>query len=246
MTSLHLVAGLPDWLRDAAIPVLVLHIAAGTIALLSGTLAISVRKGERIHRLSGTVFFVCMVLMGASASFLAALERRYSMVLGGLFAVYLVATAWIAARRADGETGRFERVAMIAILVLATLYLALGLQAHNSAGGKIDGFPAAAYFFVAGFAALIAAMDLTVVIRGGRVGAQRVARHLWRMCVALFFAAGSFFTNALPRILPHGVHGSPLLIVPVALPLLLMAFWLIRVLFTKWHAGGTGTEPARP
>jgi uncharacterized membrane protein len=243
MTSLHLVSGLPAWLQAVAMTVLFLHIAAGTIALLTGAVAITARKGERVHRVAGTLFFISMLFMGAAASFLAALEHRYSMVLGGLLTIYLVSTAWMAARRADHEIGAFERGGLAAITLLAALYLALGLLAARSGSGSIDGLPAAASFFVGTLAALMAIADLRVIIRGGLSGAQRIARHLWRMSLGLFFAAGSFFTNALPRVLPHSFAHSPMIFLPMFVPLLLMMFWLIRVRLTKWYVQTPLSQP---
>jgi hypothetical protein len=38
------------------LPLLILHIFSGTIGLLSGSFAIAVRKGNRLHRASGNVF----------------------------------------------------------------------------------------------------------------------------------------------------------------------------------------------
>jgi hypothetical protein len=61
----------------------------------------------------------------------------------------------------------------------------------------------------------IAAMgDAKVVLSGGISGAPRIARHLWRMCLGLTLALGSFFTNALPHLLPGPVHVTALLLFP--------------------------------
>lgn len=42
---------------------LILHVIAGTIALLAGIVAMSSRKGARAHRVVGSVFFVSMLFM---------------------------------------------------------------------------------------------------------------------------------------------------------------------------------------
>jgi hypothetical protein len=82
--------------------------------------------------------------------------------------------------------------------------------------------------------AIAAITDAKVVLAGGISGAPRIARHLWRMCVALIFATGSFFTNALPRLLPGPMHVSSAFFFPILLPLGLLVFWMIRVRFTGW------------
>jgi hypothetical protein len=78
--------------------------------------------------------------------------------------------------------------------------------------------------------------DIKVAAAGGIAGAPRVARHLWRMCLAFTMAAGSFFTNALPRALPV-VHKLPLLVlfVPQFFLLGLLLFWMVRVRLTGWY-----------
>jgi hypothetical protein len=48
-----------------------LHIGAGTLALVSGTAAAVARKGGRVHRAAGTIFFVSMLVMAAFAAYLA-------------------------------------------------------------------------------------------------------------------------------------------------------------------------------
>jgi hypothetical protein len=81
-------------------------------------------------------------------------------------------------------------------------------------------------------AALAAAGDLRLILRRGILGAQRITRHLWRMCFALFIAAGSFFLGQ-QQVFPASVRGSPFLFVPVLAILALMIFWLCRVRFTS-------------
>src|SRR5256886_12841210 len=92
-----------------------------------------------------------------------------------------------------------------------------------------------------------AAGDVRMLVRGGVLGAKRIARHLWRMCFGLFIAAGSFFlgpSNRPLRLLSAvglGQHLSPALfstglyLVLTILPLILLIFWLIRVRFAKTH-----------
>ncbi len=57
-----------------------------------------------------------------------------------------------------------------------------GLEVANSQTGSKDGYPAGAYFIFGSVALLFAAGDVRMLVRGGISGAQRIARHLWRMC----------------------------------------------------------------
>src|SRR5262249_39651735 len=78
--------------------------------------------------------------------------------------------------------------------------------------------------------------DARLVRAGGVTGAWRIGRHLWRMCLGLTFAAGSAFTNGLPRLLPNTVHVPLILLfIPQLSSLVLLIFWMIRVRFTGWY-----------
>src|SRR5258708_3916868 len=81
--------------------------------------------------------------------------------------------------------------------------------------------------FLGSVALLAAAGDVRMLVRGGVFGAQRVARHLWRMCFGLFIATGSFLAQR--RVIAF--LGGPKIMLLAALPSILMIFWLIRVRF---------------
>jgi hypothetical protein len=88
-------------------------------------------------------------------------------------------------------------------------------------------------FLPMGFVVLLAAAgDVRMLARGGISGVQRLLRHLWRMCFALFFATGSFFLGQ-QQVFPAFLRASNILLVPAFLPLLLLVFWLVRVRFTN-------------
>ena|SRR5688500_9577578 len=72
------------------------------------------------------------------------------------------------------------------------------------------------------------ASDVRVARSGPLRGASRLARHLWRMCFALWIAAGSFFLGQADK-LPEVLRIPALLAVPVLIPLVAMVYWLWRV-----------------
>ncbi len=87
--------------------ILFFHIVAGTLGMLSGFVAVFLRKGSRRHRRAGIVFVIAMLSLSASGTYLAILKHQPGNVLGGMLTFYLVATAWITARRKQEETGNF-------------------------------------------------------------------------------------------------------------------------------------------
>ena len=54
------------------------------------------------------------------------------------------------------------------------------------------------------------------------------------MCFALWIATASFFLGQADEF-PEALRIMPLLCTPVLLVLLLMFYWLARVMFTQWR-----------
>ena len=106
-------------------PMVLFHILAGSLAMLSGAVALSLRKGSRRHGVAGSVFVVCMLGLSGSGAFMAfvAPDGETINVLMGLFTFYLVATAWLTARRRTGGTGPLDWAAfLVAVAVAAGLF----------------------------------------------------------------------------------------------------------------------------
>jgi hypothetical protein len=244
---LHVPAGSPWWLFAAANLLLFLHIAGGSVGILSGFVALLSPKGRRVHRVAGTTFFVSMLVMatiGAGASpFLPVPEMPN--VFAGVLVFYLVATSMVAIRRKDGGIGRFEKGGLAVALGIVAAGVFYILLARNSPTGTIGKTPPQAFFVFAILGSIAAVGDIRVILRGGISGAARIARHLWRMCAALTIASGSFFLGQ-QKIMPASMHGSPWLFVPVFAPLLLMVFWLIRVRVGTRFKRGPIARPIAP
>ncbi len=217
--------------------ILVLHISAGIIGILSGTAAMSFRKGSPRHALAGKVFVASMLIMAAAAVYLAILKHQPNDVGGGILTFYLVGTAWLTARRRDGETSRFDWVALLLPLAIGVGGWINGLEAMHSPSGTKYGVPAGMHIFMGSICLLAAAGDVRMLLRGGVFGVERIMRHLWRMCFGLFIATGSFFLGQGSKVFPAFVLKTGVLFVPAILPLLLLIFWMIRVRFSNAYAG---------
>jgi hypothetical protein len=235
----HLYQGSPPWLLALVTAGLVIHIGAGATGILTGGAALTVRKGERAHRGFGTAFAVAMMTMSIAASSLAIVAvlgghaSQMPNVFAGIFAFYLAVTAWITVKRPQGTIGRAEIAGVVVAFAIAGLCLVSVAERLMGQVQDDNGVPVAAPIIFAFVAALVAGLDLKVVLRGGITGVQRIARHLWRMCVSLFVATGSFFLGQ-QKDMPAFMQGSPVLIVLGVAPLVLMIFWLFWVRRAAW------------
>ena len=228
---LHLPPGSPLLVRAAAATILALHIGGGVVGILSGATAAMAPKGGPLHRAAGHVFFLSMLIMSGIGTIVSPFLPQWSNVGPGVFTFYLVATAWMTVRRPEGQVGRFEVGAVVLAWSAAAMGVVLGLLAAWSPKG-LDGYSPMFFFIFATFPALAGALDLRVIRRGGVSGGPRIARHLWRMCVGLFIAAGSLFLGQ-PKVFPSWLRGSPIMFAPEISIVILMIFWLVRVRQTK-------------
>jgi uncharacterized membrane protein len=213
-------------------PILFLHISSGITGLLSGTVAMSFRKGSRGHVAAGRVFVISMLSLSTAGAYLAVMKSQTGNVIGGVVTFYMVTTAWATTKRKEGETGIFDWGALIVALAVGVGLVIYGLGAANSPTGSRGGYPAVFYFIWASVVLFSAAGDVRMLMRGGVFGAQRIVRHLWRMSFALFIASGSFFLGQ-QQVFPASLRGAKVWFVPAFLPLILMIFWLLRVWFTN-------------
>ena len=224
----------------------VLHIGGGTVGLFAGTAAAFARKGGRLHRNAGNIFTASMLVMAVFAVYLAVvIPGQIVNLFIGTFAFYLVATAWLTAWRRPGVTGFAEKVALAVVLCLLLPFgivsfdMLADLPLPFKSAVPIKGPVLIAMYSFTLVIAIAAITDTLVVVNGGISGAARIARHLWRMCLGLTLAAGSAFTNGLPRLLPAHVHGTTIFFVPQFVTLGLLIFWMIRVRFTGWFRRST-------
>ena len=207
---------------------LLLHICAGTLGCLSGFIAVFLRKGSGWHARAGTVFAVSMLALAGSGAYMAALKLQPGNILAGSITLYLVATAWLTARRRTSQTGAFDWAALVFITILTSVEATYAVQAALSPTGHKYGYSPGPYIMLGSVAMLATVGDLRMLIRGGVSGTQRIARHLWRMCFAFFIAAASIFL-ARQHLFPSILRRTGALYFLSLLPIVLMIFWLLRL-----------------
>ncbi|CAN1549566.1 hypothetical protein MCEMIH16_02113 [Caulobacteraceae bacterium] len=228
--------GDPVWMHLGANALLWAHIAGGAVGMVTGVIALAVRKGQRVHRAAGSVFFVAMFVayaIGAGVAPFLDTGQRPNFV-AGIMALYLLISGAMAARRRDARAGAPEVIGLLvalSITVAGVIFMRMGAA---SPSGTVDGSPPQAFFLFTIAGAFAAAGELHVLVRKQLSNVSRIARHLWRMCFSLFIASGSFFLGQ-QQVFPEALQDSALLYIVALSPLPVMLFWLGKVRFDDWR-----------
>jgi len=200
-----------------------LHVLGGAVALVSGLVALYSFKGRWLHRRSGTLFVYAMLMMSLSGALIAMGRKGAEVnIPAGLVTAYLVTTALLTVRASSARSRQVERVAMVAAFALGAASITSAFVAAGR-GNPVLAVP----LVIFGLVSLLAGVgDRRMLRAGGLQGAARLKRHLWRMCVALFIAAASFFLGPVRRI-PEPLRTPPFRLIPLVV-LVTMAYWLWR------------------
>src|SRR5437773_6783486 len=173
-------------------PILIAHICGGVVGLVSGTAAMCFRKGSPRHVLAGKVFVASMLTMGAFAAYLAITRHQPNNIGGGILTVYLIGTAWLTARRRDGETSRLAWVLLLIPLANGIPGWMAGLKVLRSGHSSLDGVPVGMILFMGSVCLLAAAGDVRMLVAGGFGGSEPVLGLVLCMCFWAFIALGFF------------------------------------------------------
>lgn len=207
---------------------MVVHILAGSLALVFGYVALFAAKGAALHRKSGMLFVYTMLTLSLTGAVIAAVRGKEGTAIGAVLTAYFLITALTAVRPLEGWSRRLDIGLMLVALTIALTSLTWGLEMLDSPTGRREGLPPFP-FFMTGIIGLLAAVGDVRMIRSGPLrGAPRLARHLWRMCWALWVAAGSFFFGQAKHI-PEPIRILPLLAIPPVLALGALVYWMWRV-----------------
>jgi uncharacterized membrane protein len=205
------------------------HILAGSLGLLFGYVALYATKGGTRHRTSGRLFVYAMLTMAAFGGMIA-LVRDIAPAINipaALLTSYLAITALTTVRPPAAGGRWLDVAAMLVALAVGVTMLTFGFEALAN-DGKRNGMPAFPFFMFGVVGTLGSVGDVRMIRSGALRGARRLARHLWRMCFALFIAALSFSVQ-LAKMIPTPARIPALLALPMLAVLVTMAYWLWRV-----------------
>ena len=96
---------------------LILHVAAGSTALLAAILAISFRKGAKKHNLAGKTYFWAMMAVAATAIPVSILRPNLMLFFVALFSSYMAYAGWRFGRKSRYIMNRKPYVELAMLLV---------------------------------------------------------------------------------------------------------------------------------
>ena len=168
-----------------------------------------------------------MMVVAITGTVMGALLFEMAAVIPGLLTFYLVLTSLLTVHRPVAL--KFSWIDFGAMLMGLTVSMA-----SFSYGFMAERQPTVLYIIFGAVALLATLGDIGMMLARKIQGTHRLARHLWRMCVALFLASISLFIGQ-SQVFPELLRNPGLLPIPMLLVLFLMFYWLVRVLFTQWR-----------
>ena len=155
---------------------LVIHIFAGVIALLSAALALSTEKGKKFHVLSGKSYFWAMVLIFLTAIPMSILNSNVFLFLVAIFSFYLAFSGMRFARNRKGIPTRLDLIAVnFMFLSGAGMWILAIIFFINNNSQFIT-------LIVFGFLALFLGYgDFQTFKNQTAIGKERIAKHLTNM-----------------------------------------------------------------
>lgn len=150
-------------------------------------------------------------------------------MLAAALTAYLVCSGVLVVRRSVQESRPLYTLLMLFAFATAAMGYVFGLDVL--AMPKVAGW-APMFFAFASVALIGALLDLRLLRAGSIAGPHRLARHLWRMGLALWIATMSFFLGQA-KLFPPAVRESGLLALPVLTVALMILYWLVRVFWKR-------------
>ena len=114
---------------------LVLHIAAGTLSLITGSLNMILPKGGKRHQKIGRVFVTGMMLTGGSALFMAQIKPNPFLFIIGVFTIYLVGTADRYIKLTQNKPLLIDWVYTLGMFVFGSIFIIWGVITLTKSDG---------------------------------------------------------------------------------------------------------------
>jgi len=180
-----------------------LHIAIGTIALLSGAISIIVVKGSRLHRQAGKWYVYSMFFVVASAVYMSITRQNDFLLSIAIFSFYLTWTGKRAVdRNISGDSKRylFDHFVML-VASIGCVYM------------LYKGFSNIILLVFGGVLFFNIFVDLKEQLKKKTVqSTQLMTGHIGRMCGAYIATVTAFLVNTVTTTFPLVLWLGPTLV----------------------------------
>ncbi len=105
------------------------HVLSGLIGLIIGSIVLLRKKGDAIHKKTGTIFFYSMLIAGASSLILAIIHPNYFLFIVGVFTLYmlLTGTRYLRFKKNNVKPNKTDWLITLLMLLTAVTFIVLGI-----------------------------------------------------------------------------------------------------------------------
>jgi uncharacterized membrane protein len=176
---------------------LLLHIAAGTVALLSGAAALMAVKGRKGHKQTGTVYNYCMYIVGISALVMTTMKFNPFLLSISVFTLYLSFSGmramqyWRVGRQSLTLRGKLPYLLAVITALFMILYPFIQMAIANTAF-----VPVLSIF--GSIMLILSVRDLQLLADENTTGKQNrvwLMQHIGKMSGSYIAAATAFLVN---------------------------------------------------
>lgn len=105
------------------------HVLSGFIGLIIGSTVLLRKKGDAIHKKTGTIFFYSMLTAGASSLTLAIIHPNYFLFIVGVFTLYMLftGTRYLRFKKNNVKPNKTDWLITLLMLLTAIIFIVLGV-----------------------------------------------------------------------------------------------------------------------
>lgn len=212
-----------------------LHFVVGCGAVIAGFTSLLVKKGSTVHKQSGRMFMVTMLLLSLSGFYLSyARELQFTFLLSA-FALYLVVTGWLAVWHSARDRTHVAKCELtFSVLLCLTCFACFFLGTALNWSPPETEPPYGAYAFIGVCVSLFMLGDIKWLKKGQTSEDNHIHRHLTRVGSSMLLATTVFFLGN-NHVLPESMRTVTVLLTPIFSVIVITLFY--RFTYLRFRKG---------
>ena len=193
-------------MKTLLLTLLIIHISAGSTALIVGLIPMFSQKGNRLHKRAGLTFVYCMIIVAATALLLCGLQpfQMMRLFLTGIavFSFYLCLTGWRATKQQTTGPTKADKTLTFVTLIVSVAMTGFGAYLLTSGVSVF-----AILFSVFGFLTFRNAWHDVKSFGKTPEKMHWFFHHITRMGGSYIATFTAFLVNNVYRVLPNNAPG---------------------------------------